>query len=126
MLRSQVLQVLRHAENALGSAPTVEFTGPVDASVPEAVLPDVLAVVRGAVERRPPRQGERAVRVEVAVSEDLLLVAVSDNGVGIEPSIRSSGLANLEERARLRGGELEVQPAPGGGTRLEWRVSLGL
>ena len=52
------------------------------------------------------------------------MLIVTDNGVGMKPTKRRSGLANLEERARKLNGKLRVSPGPGGGTELEWRVPL--
>ena len=47
-----------------------------------------------------------------------------DNGTGITPGPRRSGLANLACRAEPYGGTLMVGPASGGGTELCWQVPL--
>jgi signal transduction histidine kinase len=51
-------------------------------------------------------------------------LTVSDNGVGIPPGGRRSGLRNMSERARQLGGELEVSRPEGGGATIEWWVPL--
>jgi two-component system, NarL family, sensor histidine kinase DevS len=55
-----------------------------------------------------------------------LTVLVTDNGTGIAPGGRRSGLRNIADRAAKFGGELLIEPADPGagtpGTRLEWRV----
>jgi signal transduction histidine kinase len=65
--------------------------------------------------------------VEVAVDTDaagMLTVLVRDNGHGIKPTARRSGLANMADRAAEFGGELRLTPVEGGGTELEWRVPV--
>ncbi len=59
-----------------------------------------------------------------------LLITVADDGIGfdqgavqgISPSGGSFGLASMRERARLTGGSVEVQSAPGQGTTVEIRI----
>ena len=54
----------------------------------------------------------------------LRVAGFGDDGVGMPEGGRRSGLANLAARARQLGGAFTVQPAPGGGTALAWRVPL--
>jgi signal transduction histidine kinase len=66
--------------------------------------------------------------VSLDVQEDLVLATVQDEGPGFDPQTvrpdrgRHVGLGLLRERARLSGGELDVQSAPGQGTRLTLRL----
>ncbi|MFD4510191.1 hypothetical protein, partial [Streptomyces sp. NPDC058457] len=59
-----------------------------------------------------------------------LVLTVRDNGVGIPPDGRRSGLRNMAERAAELGGRLEWDcPGDsggpgGGGTTLVWRVPV--
>jgi PAS domain S-box-containing protein len=124
LLRSQVIEVVQQSEGALGFRPTVRFEGPVDAGVPEALLPDVLAVVREALSNVARHAKASAAELKIVLAGEFAVVEVSDNGIGIVAPTRSSGLANLEERARLRGGAFVVSTLEEGGTRLEWRVPL--
>jgi signal transduction histidine kinase len=55
---------------------------------------------------------------------DELSLTVRDNGSGIKPGGRRSGLTNLEQRAAELGGSFRIEPATGGGTDLDWRVPL--
>jgi two-component system sensor histidine kinase DevS len=67
----------------------------------------------------------KASRVEVRVDvHDDLTITVTDNGVGMNDSTRSSGLANLRARAMARGGSMTVGTGDNRGTRLCWRVPL--
>ena len=66
----------------------------------------------------------RASEVEVTLRrmDGGLQLAVRDNGAGFEPSLKrerlSLGLASMRERMRLLGGELNIESAPGCGTRI--------
>jgi hypothetical protein len=66
----------------------------------------------------------RADRAEIALAADghELVPAVGDNGVGIPPDGRRSGLRNMAERAGQLGGRMEWGCPEGGGTTLVWRV----
>ncbi len=124
-LRSQVLALAEEARTGLGFQPAVNFDGPVDAGIPGTVTAHVLAVVREALSNVARHAKATSVKVEISLSGGSLLVSVLDDGVGIaRTASRTSGLANLEERARLLGGSCQVAPAEGGGTLLEWRVPV--
>ena len=49
-----------------------------------------------------------------------LELRVRDNGIGFsaQPALRGLGLRTMEQRARLMGGRLKVQPHPGGGVEV--------
>ena len=121
--RSRILDVTSHAAKSLGFQPRLQFEGPLDTKVPEALVPDLLAVVREALSNTA-RHAE-ATNVEVRVeAHDALVVTVSDNGKGIGDTTRSSGLANLRARAASHSGSMEVSANEPRGTRLVWRVPL--
>jgi signal transduction histidine kinase len=66
-----------------------------------------------------------ASRVDVTVTAETdLVLVVQDNGQGISPDGRRSGLANLKHRAEALDGHLLLDQPENGGTRLEWRVPL--
>ena len=68
----------------------------------------------------------QATRVDVLIaSVPDLVITVEDDGVGIADPSRSSGLSNLRNRAQGFGGDMEIGPRDGGGTRLIWHVPLG-
>jgi signal transduction histidine kinase len=68
----------------------------------------------------------QATRLEVslAVGDDRVTLVVRDDGIGIPPGGRRSGLRNLAERAEALGGDFTVRPGPAGGTELTWQASL--
>lgn len=97
------------------------------------------------VERRPERDREllriaqeaignalrhgRPARVEVRLwrEDGCVTLEVADDGAGFDPNApgvraRHLGLTSMEERARRAGGELELESAPGAGTRVRVRA----
>ncbi|HTW99835.1 MAG TPA: sensor histidine kinase [Acidimicrobiales bacterium] len=122
-LRAQLLDIASQAADGLGFEPHLRFTGPVDAAVEGEVATNLLAVVREALSNAARHAGASRVEVAVVASDDLVLT-VTDNGRGIGPTTRRSGLANMGDRARALGGSFAATTAVGGGTHLEWRVPL--
>ncbi len=121
-LRQRLSAVIEETENALGFAPEVRFSGPIDDLTHSELGDAVEPVVREALSNVA-RHAE-ASRVTVAVTYDLegLHVEVVDNGGGIPEGGVRSGLANLADRATTRGGRFAVEAIPAGGTRLAWSV----
>jgi signal transduction histidine kinase len=122
--RSRILDVTSQAAKSLGFQPRLQFEGPLDTRVPEALVPDLLAVVREALSNVARHAGATVAEVRVEAEAHELTVSVADDGAGMGTSTRSSGLANLRARAGAHGGTLEVGPNGERGTRLVWRVPL--
>ncbi len=123
-LRAQLIAFVRTYEETLGFAPSLRLEGPLDSALSADVEPHVLAVVREALSNIARHAEASAAVVEVAVEDGGLRVEVVDDGVGIRQPVRSSGLANLEERASQLGGSFTVVSPEHGGTRLVWRIPL--
>ena len=69
----------------------------------------------------------RRVTVQLVLRPDQLQLTIADDGQGFDPLDPPSaryGLIGLNERARLLGGSLRVQSAPGAGTRLDVAIPL--
>ena len=72
----------------------------------------------------------QATQIEVSVEENatFLTLQVQDNGRGITEkeihSPKSIGLLGMQERARLRSGEVQFQGRPGQGTAVTVRLPL--
>ena len=122
-LRTQVLDVVDEMTSALGFAPSLRLVGPLDQAVPADVGEQLLTALREALSNAARHAFATRVDVTVDAGSDLTL-RVSDNGVGMGPASRRSGLANLAERAAELGGKLVIGPAEGGGTQLDWRVPV--
>ena len=63
-------------------------------------------------------------RVEVAHTNGVLRVAVSDDGVGGADPAAGSGLRGLVDRVAVLDGKLTVESPPGGGTSVEAEIPL--
>jgi len=64
-----------------------------------------------------------AAEIKVEVGNDRLTITVRDNGIGFKSGSlpddhQHQGLANMLQRARLIGGDLSYQSAPGAGTEV--------
>jgi signal transduction histidine kinase len=103
--------------------PTVRMSGAVDSLVTGDLAADVEAVVREGVSNAVRHAHAGAVTVTLNVADDVM-VEIMDNGAGIDPEAPRSGLRNLEERARHRGGGFAVVCLADGGTRLRWHAPL--
>jgi signal transduction histidine kinase len=124
-LRARVVRAVGEAAPVLGFAPSVRMEGLLDTDVPKEIADHVVAVLSESLTNI--ARHARADRADVGLETDgrELRLAVSDNGVGIPPGGRRSGLRNMGERAQQLGGTLELSsPADGGGTTLTWQVPV--
>ncbi|WP_189815870.1 sensor histidine kinase [Streptomyces olivaceoviridis] len=123
-LRARVVRTVGEAAPVLGLAPSVRMEGLVDTDVPPEIADHVMAVLSEALTNI--ARHARADRAQVVLTTDgrEVCLTVSDNGVGIAPDGRRSGLRNMAERAAKLGGRLELTRPDGGGTTLSWRVPL--
>ena len=119
-VRAQVIEVCEQAARTLGFTPSVLFNGPVDSLIGWQIAEQLLAVLREALSNT--ARHAQATRADVELTADPVTVtlAVTDNGTGLAPGGRRSGLANLESRAEQLGGSFSVQPGRSGGTELRW------
>ncbi|MPZ62189.1 MAG: GAF domain-containing protein [Propionibacteriales bacterium] len=123
-LRADARGLVKKYAEALGFEPHVDIEGPVDTSVPIAIRPHVLAVIREAISNAARHARASNVSVTIAVGDTEIVVQVADDGRGIPSSAHLSGLANLRERATELGGTLELLPNEPTGTVLDWSVPL--
>ena len=124
-LRHQIIDLVGEFDGGLVRTPTVTFAGPVDLMVTGKLTNDVLAVVREALANIAKHSRAHSAAVALTVENGLLKVEVEDDGVGMSPNGRRSGLANLELRATQRGGSFALK-AGQTGTRLQWHIPLDL
>ncbi|MEU0600901.1 GAF domain-containing sensor histidine kinase [Streptomyces sp. NPDC006393] len=123
-LRARAVRVVAEAARVMGFAPSVRMEGLLDTHVPREVADHVVAVLSESLTNV--ARHAHADRVEVALETDgrTVRLTVADNGVGIPAEGRRSGLANMAERARALGGDLEWTTPDGGGTRLVWQAPV--
>lgn len=124
-LRTEIRDAVDAAARSLRFRPALEISGPIDSAVPDAVRPDLLAVLREALSNTIRHAHASQVKVLVEVSGPRLTLTVDDDGVGTSPDAARGGLVNLRERAAGLGGEFAVERAQPRGTRLCWSVPLG-
>ncbi|MFF0414208.1 GAF domain-containing protein [Kitasatospora sp. NPDC004745] len=122
-LRARLVEVAERAARALGFAPALRMTGLIDVTVPADIADAAVAVLEEALSNAARHAQAGAVGVSVTAGPELV-VAVTDDGVGLPEGGRRSGLANLADRAAALGGTFTARRRPEGGTALEWRVPL--
>jgi signal transduction histidine kinase len=123
-LRARAVRVVGEAAPVLGFAPGLRMDGLLDTRVPRETADHAIAVLSEALTNVV--RHARAGRADVVLATDgrELRLEVVDNGVGIPPEGRRSGLRNMAERASQLGGDLTWTTPPAGGTRLVWRVPV--
>ena len=98
------------------------------APIPAAIGTAVFRIVKESLTNILRHAQASAVTVTVREAEASLLVTVTDDGRGLPPEqlarSKSLGLMGMRERAKLVGGELEIQSQPGEGTSVHIRVPL--
>ncbi|WP_395295067.1 GAF domain-containing protein [Kitasatospora hibisci] len=145
-LRTRVLREGSQAAAALGFKPSVTFIGPVESMVGEKTGRQLLAALREMLSNTARHARASRVGVEVDATVHLddaghpvggdpesldrggrpgVLLTVTDDGVGIPPDGRRSGLSNLTRRAEVLGGDAWHEPGPyGKGTTVRWTARL--
>ncbi|MCW2756774.1 MAG: dosT [Nocardioidaceae bacterium] len=122
-LRAEVRDLVKEYVPVLGFTPTVRTLGPVDTAVPEKIRDQLLAVLREAVSNIARHALADAAEIEVRTGDHEVVLAVTDDGVGLPERRTESGLRNARRRATALGGTLELT-AGGRGTQFLWRVPL--
>ncbi|MEU9166360.1 GAF domain-containing sensor histidine kinase [Streptomyces sp. NPDC048420] len=123
-LRARVVRIAGEAAPVLGFAPSVRMEGLLDTDVPRETADHVVAVLSEALTNI--ARHAHADRADVALTAESgrVRLTVTDNGVGIAPEGRRSGLGNMAERAEQLGGGLELRAPAGGGALLVWWVPV--
>nr|WP_167218602.1 GAF domain-containing sensor histidine kinase [Kribbella shirazensis] len=118
-LRGDIQALVDEYAEALGFRPRFIVTGPIDTGVPAAARPQILATVRESLSNIVRHANASQATVEVSVGGGLVVTRIADDGVGIGPSTRRSGLRNLTERAQALGGTVQITSNEPRGTVVE-------
>ena len=122
-VRHSIIDLANELAPHLTRMPTVSFAGPVDLVVTRELADDVVAVTREALANIVKHAGAEHSSVDLAVDDATVVLTIVDDGRGSESSGRRSGVANLEARARLRGGTFDFE-SDAGGTLVRWSVPI--
>jgi signal transduction histidine kinase len=100
----------------------------VDQRFPPEVETSAYRIFQEALTNVARHAGVDQAKVTIQLTGEDLVVRVEDQGVGFNPTeisaLASSGLSGMRERARLLGGQLNLDSAPGQGTRLTARLPV--
>ena len=121
-LRGDVQALVAEYAEPLGFRPQLTCTGPIDTVVPAIVRPQILATIRESLSNVVRHAQASQATVEVSVGPGDVMARISDDGVGIAPGDRRSGLRNLTERAQALGGTVRITDNDPHGTVVELRV----
>jgi PAS domain S-box-containing protein len=125
-LRNGVLATAAEANRTLGFAPTIRFTGSVDAVDDVSIVEGLLATLREALSNVARHADATRVDIELMAGGRLTLV-VRDDGIGVAGgTVRAGGhgLANMRQRAAHHNGEFTIGTVSPTGTELTWSVPL--
>jgi signal transduction histidine kinase len=126
-LRGEILWTVTAASAALECEPQLTMRGPLDSAVPDAVGPDLLAVLGEGLTNVVRHAQAKLVDVQVMVdtSSRTLTVVIEDDGIGPGPDdVAGHGTVNMAARARRLGGVCTLERRSPGGARLAWSVPL--
>ncbi len=110
-------------ERQLRDGLEVQLTISGERRLPAAVEEGLFRVVQEALNNVVKHAGVKQASVTLRLDRDPIECCIADAGVGFNPQSRSAetghlGLAGMAERVRAIGGRLEINSAPGAGTRL--------
>ncbi|MFC8513269.1 GAF domain-containing protein [Streptomyces sp. NPDC057257] len=123
-LRARVVRVVGEAAPVLGFAPSLRMEGLLDTDVPREVADHVVAVLSEALTNVARHARARRSDVVLELNGGEIRLTVSDDGVGIPPEGRRSGLRNMAERAEQLGGALDLGGGAEGGSVLVWHAPV--
>lgn len=120
-MRHRILDLAAEVSRSLPQPIAVSFSGPVDLVVTGRESDDLIAAAREMLTNTVKHASATSVHIEVAVDDDAVRATVTDDGIGMAPTGRQSGIANLRERAERLGGTLSIESSHEG-TSVEWLV----
>ncbi len=120
------LPVERSVQQERLSGLSVEVQAPEDVSaLPAALEVATYRIVQEALSNVARHAHARTCTIRLALSEGILQVEITDDGIGLPPAHRGGvGLLSMRERAAELGGTCEIEATPGGGTQVCARLPV--
>jgi DNA-binding CsgD family transcriptional regulator len=110
---------------AAGIAFEPDLAGPHEQHLPDAVLDAACWITRAAMLNVVEHAGAARARIEWHLDADALVLAVADDGRGFDAEREAGeGIDAMRWRTETLDGTLDVESAPGWGTRVEARLGL--
>jgi signal transduction histidine kinase len=122
--RDRLLDVLSEMTGDLHSTPRITFSGPLDSLVQASLGDDLVAVLGECLTNTIQYAQAQSIEVAVGISDGVVTLRVEDDGRGMPEDAPLRGLANISERARMRGGVCTIASVPGEGTCIEWSAPV--
>ncbi|GMR02800.1 MAG: hypothetical protein BMS9Abin20_1150 [Acidimicrobiia bacterium] len=127
--RASLTEEVTELVDRLGGPHDVPITVSLEGDLPvldDAVIDDLLQIVREAISNALRHSGATSISVSLAVDVRSLFLSITDDGCGfdVRGAPRGLGLANMRTRARRAGGDLEVASSEGRGTSVEARIPV--
>jgi len=123
-LTRQLEEILATAETLLGFPPDAHIDPGLDAVVADELAPDLLAVVRETLTNVSRHAQASSVELRLGVDNESVCLEVIDNGRGIAPTGRRSGITNMRARAERLNGTMDIGQTREGGTYVNWTVPV--
>jgi two-component system NarL family sensor kinase len=130
-LEEALASIAAHAHSANPRGPTVDVA--IDATndphLPAAVEQGLYRIAQQAVANAVRHAAAAHVMIRLTRLPDVVVLRVEDDGDGFDPTVVPGdrfGLVGMQERARLLGGVLSIESAPGVGTAIVVRVPNGV
>jgi signal transduction histidine kinase len=123
-LTQQIEEICTTAGALLGFLPECHLDPMVDTVVSDVLAPDLLAVVRETLTNVSRHAQASRVELRLRVDVDTVRLDIVDDGRGIAPTGRRSGIANMRASAERLDGAMEIGRTREGGTYVAWAVPI--
>ncbi|HTE08661.1 MAG TPA: sensor histidine kinase, partial [Flavitalea sp.] len=125
-LRAAVQDMINNLKVSPKLTITLKTTGIAKAVIPGNIQLMVFRIVQEQMNNVLKHSQATIAEVKLALAKHLLVVTVTDNGVGFDPKTKTKGigLSNIASRAEVHKGEMEVISSPGEGCILKISIPI--
>ncbi len=125
-LRAAVQEMINNLKISPKLTITLKTTGIAKAVIPGNIQLMVFRIVQEQMNNVLKHSQATIAEVKLALAKHLLVVTVTDNGVGFDPRTKTKGigLSNIASRAEVHKGEMEVISSPGEGCILKISIPI--